>query len=152
LLVAFFIAYFFNYRNRNRLKQAELQLSNSRLEEELLSASAELQAYIDNMRQTNEAADDLAEKVILTDSHWREFLSKFNQVHPQFLDELLTLNASLTKAERRLCCLTYLSLSDKEMAAMLGVGTNSIRVTRNRVRKKLQIGLEQDLEQLLQAL
>jgi hypothetical protein len=35
---------------------------------------------------------------------------------------------------------------------MLGVGTNSIRVTRNRVRKKLQIGLEQDLEQLLQAL
>lgn len=152
LLIAFFVAYFFSYRNRNRLKQAELQLSNARLEEELVSASAELQAYIDNIRQTNEAADELVEKVILTDSHWREFLSKFNQAHPQFLDKLLTLNASLTKAERRLCCLTYLSLSDKEMAAMLGVGTNSIRVTRNRVRKKLQIGLEQDLEQLLQAL
>ena len=152
LLIAFFVVYFFSYRNRNRLKQAELQLSNARLEEELVSASAELQAYIDNMRQTNEAADDLAEKVILTDLHWREFLSKFNQAHPQFLDKLLTQNASLTKAETRLCCLTYLSLSDKEMAAILGVGTNSIRVTRNRVRKKLQIGTQHDLEQLLQGL
>ena len=47
------------------------------------------------------------------------------------------------------CCLTFLSMSDNEMADMLGVGVNSIRVTRNRVRKKLQLGKGDDLEVLL---
>ena len=32
---------------------------------------------------------------------------------------------------------------------MLGLGTNAIRITRNRVRKKLQLGEEDDLEVLL---
>ena len=113
---------------------------------------SDLLEHVQDGRSLRHSLQTCASRGILTDLHWREFLSKFNQAHPQFLDKLLTQNASLTKAETRLCCLTYLSLSDKEMAAILGVGTNSIRVTRNRVRKKLQIGTEHDLEQLLQGL
>jgi DNA-binding CsgD family transcriptional regulator len=92
------------------------------------------------------------DQVILTDAHWRDFLNMFNQAHPQFLVALSGRYPSLTQSETRLCCLTYLSLSDREMADMLGVGTNSIRVTRNRVRKKLLIVGDQDLRALLKAL
>ena len=91
----------------------------------------------------------LAEKVILTAAHWREFLNKFNRAYPRFLGAINTRYPTLTKAEIRFCCLTFLSVSDNEMADMLGVGVNSIRVTRNRVRKKLQLGKGDDLEVLL---
>ena len=79
----------------------------------------------------------------------RGSLNKFNRAHPQFLGAINTRYPKLTKAEIRFCCLTFLSVSDNEMADMLGVGVNSIRVTRNRVRKKLQLGKGDDLEVLL---
>jgi DNA-binding CsgD family transcriptional regulator len=101
---------------------------------------------------TRTISPDLLDQVILTDAHWRDFLNMFNQAHPLFLVALNARYPSLTQSETRLCCLTYLSLSDREMADMLGVDTNAIRITRNRVRKKLLIDGDQDLRAMLKTM
>ena len=135
---------FLNYRANKKLKEKSLALANAKLKGELEDATSQLKVYITETQQKA-----LTEKVILTDANWREFLQYFNKVHPSFVMYLKQQYPKLTKAEVRFCCLSYLSMSDKEMAAMLGVGRASIRVTRQRTRAKLNLKQGASLETLL---
>jgi DNA-binding CsgD family transcriptional regulator len=121
-----------------------MTLKNAQLINELNEATLKLHAYVQESR-----SDNLSEKRILTDANWREFLELFDEVHPNFVPNLKEAYPVLSMSELRLCCLSYMRLSDKEMSSMLGVGINSIRVTRNRLRKKLAIGIDQDIQELL---
>jgi leucyl aminopeptidase len=135
---------FVNFRSRKLLKEKSLALSNSQLKGELEDATTKLNVYLKETQQKS-----LTEKVILTDADWREFLQFFNKVYPSFFASIKQKYPKLSKAELRFCCLSYLSLSDKEMSAMLGVGRASIRVTRGRTRAKLQLTATDSLEELL---
>ena len=135
---------FLNYRANKKLKEKSLALTNAQLTGKLEDATSQLKVYITETQQKA-----LTEKVILTDANWREFLQYFNKVHPSFVLYLKQQYPKLTKAEVRFCCLSYLSMSDKEMAAMLGVGRASIRVTRQRTRAKLNLKQGDCLETLL---
>jgi hypothetical protein len=88
----------------------------------------------------------LIKKRILTPTDWRTFLECFEEVYPNFVIRLIKAYPRLTNAELRFCCLSLLSLSDKEMATMLGVGCPSIRVTRQRAKVRLQMKHEESLE------
>ena len=134
---------FLNYRANKKLKEKSLALTNAQLTGKLEDATSQLKVYITETQQKA-----LTEKVILTDANWREFLQYFNKVHPSFVMYLKQQYPKLTKAEVRFCCLSYLSMSDKEMAAMLGVGRASIRVTRQRTRAKLNLKEGASLETL----
>ena len=135
---------FLNYRANKKLKEKSLALTNAQLTGKLEDATSQLKVYITETQQKA-----LTEKVILTDANWREFLQYFNKVHPSFVLDLKQQYPKLSKAEVRFCCLSYLSMSDKEMAAMLGVGRASIRVTRQRTRAKLNLKEGDCLETLL---
>ena len=135
---------FLNYRANKKLKEKSLALTNAQLIGKLEDATSQLKVYITETQQKA-----LTEKVILTDANWREFLQYFNKVHPSFVMYLKQQYPKLTKAEVRFCCLSYLSMSDKEMAAMLGVGRASIRVTRQRTRAKLNLKEGASLDTLL---
>lgn len=135
---------FLNYRANKKLKEKSLALTNAQLTGKLEDATSQLKVYITETQQKA-----LTEKVILTDANWREFLQYFNKVHPSFVLYLKQQYPKLSKAEVRFCCLSYLSMSDKEMAAMLGVGRASIRVTRQRTRAKLNLKEGDCLETLL---
>ena len=135
---------FINFRSRKLLKEKTLALSNSQLKGKLEDATSQLNVYLKETQQKS-----LTEKVILTDADWREFLQFFNKVYPSFFSSIKQKYPNLSKAELRFCCLSYLSLSDKEMSAMLGVGRASIRVTRGRTRAKLQLTATDSLEELL---
>lgn len=135
---------FVNFRAKRLLKEKSLALINAQLTGRLEDAVSQLNVYI---KETQQKA--LTEKVILTDADWREFLQFFNKVYPSFVLDLKQQYPKLSKAEVRFCCLSYLSLSDKEMASMLGVGSASIRVTRGRTRAKLQLKEGTTVEALL---
>ena len=135
---------FLNYRANKKLKEKSLALTNAQLTGKLEDATSQLKVYITETQQKA-----LTEKVILTDANWREFLQYFNKVHPSFVMYLKQQYPKLSKAEVRFCCLSFLSMSDKEMAAMLGVGRASIRVTRQRTRAKLNLKEGASLDTLL---
>lgn len=145
LIIGYFI--FRKFRYKARQKEEKLLNEVDQVSAELNDAKKQLNIFIQEAQQKA-----LSKKVILTDADWREFLQYYNKVHPRFVVSLKERYPKLTEAEIRFCCLTYLSLSDKEMAAMLGVGRPSIRVTRQRSRAKLQITKEESFEKLFQSL
>ncbi|UAM98356.1 YhcB family protein [Polaribacter litorisediminis] len=149
LLVLLIVGYFIFRKSKLKAKQQEKTLLSEvdKVTQELNVSKKQLDVFIQEAQQKA-----LSKKVILTDADWREFLQYYNKVYPSFVMSLKTKYPKLTEAEVRFCCLTYLSLSDKEMAAMLGVGRPSIRVTRQRSRAKLQITKEESFETLFQSL
>ncbi|PKA97965.1 DNA-binding CsgD family transcriptional regulator [Flavobacteriaceae bacterium MAR_2009_75] len=81
---------------------------------------------------------------------WDEFLTFFKEIHPQFLKKLSNIASStLSPAEKRLSILLRLNLSSKEIASILRLTPDSVRVARYRLRKKLPVEAKEELSAYL---
>tara|TARA_B100001964_G_C14136131_1_gene555227 strand:- start:461 stop:1204 length:744 start_codon:yes stop_codon:yes gene_type:complete len=72
-------------------------------------------------------------------TNWDDFQARFNKVYPGFLDELTTLNGSLTISDLRLCAYLKAGQTTKEIAQLTGLSVRSIESRRYRLRKKLNL-------------
>lgn len=90
----------------------------------------------------------LQQTVLLTDDAWIEFTQLFEKVHGGFFFQLKEKFPGLSPAETRFIALARLKLSNKEMAGMLGVGTDAIRQIRSRLKKKLSLKDEEAIEEV----
>ena len=73
------------------------------------------------------------------DQDWEDFQNTFQEVHADFYHSLNKRFPDLTAAEIRLCALLKLNLDSKDIATILGISQDSLRVTRYRLRKKLNL-------------
>lgn len=87
------------------------------------------------------------------ESEWENFLHLFQDIHPDFIKQLLQIaTETLSPAELRLAVLLKLNLSSKEIAAILRITPDSVRVARHRLRKKLPLTPKVELVNFLLAL
>jgi DNA-directed RNA polymerase specialized sigma24 family protein len=140
-------------RKKYRLKQEELEKASRQLKDFARNIS-EKNALIEMLEQqhgdeTSEALQELRKSTILTDEEWEYFRDLFEKVHHGFLQRLKEKMPELTPAETRFVVLSKLGLSGKEMAGMLGIGTDAVRQVRSRVRKKLNLHDETGLEEFV---
>ena len=91
------------------------------------------------------------EQSFTEDTDWENFRKMFEQVHHSFFDNLKQVNPNLTQAELRLSALIKMHLNTRDMAAMLGVGYDSLRIARYRLRKKLELPRKQKLDEFIQS-
>ena len=75
----------------------------------------------------------------------REFKTYFDSVHPSFFENLAKTNPNLTANELRLCAFLRMGLSTKEIAALTFREIRSVESARNRLRKKLELNLDENL-------
>ena len=73
------------------------------------------------------------------DKDWEEFKLYFEQIYTGFYAKLKINYPELTNQELRHCALIRLNLSNNECASILGISPNSIKVSRTRLRKKLNL-------------
>ena len=143
-------------------------------QEKLALAEAELKRYTNSLLEKNELIQTFRDELdkirtednlqlqdrsatistlmhanILTDDDWREFRRLFDVVYPGFLVRLKEKINDLTPAETRILALTKLQLPGKDMADMLGISPDSIKKTRYRLRKKINLPEEGTLEELV---
>lgn len=76
---------------------------------------------------------------ILTEEDWESFKLAFEGVHPGFFGKLLYHYPDITVSELRLAALIKLQLTLKESAAMLGISPESVKKSRYRLKKKLEV-------------
>jgi tetratricopeptide (TPR) repeat protein len=159
-------------QHEKELAESELLVSNRALE----ARSKELQDYtasvleknqlierfeaelaalskLDDAQQIerNEKLESLYQLKILTNEDWWQYKKLFEEVHPNFLPQLRTQSPDLTEGDKRYLMLTYLGIASKEMAQILGVSQSSLRVSKFRLRKKLELPEEQELQHWLAA-
>lgn len=159
-----------------------LELKNLQLEEQHLKQQLEVKSrelsnhtlnlikhnqFLENLRNTLQAMvkDDkrdqkkqmnqiLAEinQSFNHERNWKEFTQAFEQVHHQFLENLKKFSNALTSADMRLIALLKMNLDSADIATLLGISTDSLRVSRYRLRRKLNLAQGDNLSAFIQAL
>lgn len=165
------------YDARNKLMEYELEntkLKEKDLEQQLAYKNKELTTHTLNLVQKNgimealknnisqissEAERGFAKKLnqlkrlvdysFNLDKDWNNFKLHFEQVHNNFFNDLMDKYPDLTPSECKLCALIKLNLNTKEIASILSINPESVKVARYRLRKKLGLDGQQNLAEFL---
>jgi hypothetical protein len=127
------------------------KIEAQRLADEIVNDTAtENEESISKQSDTrNELLSNLQQATILTEDEWEDFKQLFDKVHVGYLMRLKEMFPSLSPAETRFMALSKLRLNNKEMGSALGISAQSVRVTWHRLRKKLNLDEQSDLDELL---
>ncbi|KXH85751.1 tetratricopeptide repeat protein [Chryseobacterium kwangjuense] len=97
-------------------------------------------------KELNQKLNSAFEEVVkLAKNNDSEFLTRFQEVYPDFFPKLLQIEPKLGESELRFCALLFLNFSSKEIAGYTFVQPQSIQTRKNRLRKKLNISSEEDI-------
>jgi tetratricopeptide (TPR) repeat protein len=168
------------YETQRELMQADLE--NRRLQEEKLTRELEvkrkgLTSHTLHIIQKNQLLEDLRDRLSLLvkddkrdqkkqmqqliqqinlnfnhDQYWNEFRETFEQVHQTFFDSLKKQADDLTGNDLRLLALIKLNLASADIATLLGISQDSLRVSRYRLKKKLNLSTNESLTVFVQSL
>jgi len=79
-----------------------------------------------------------------TDNEWEKFHLYFNNLNQNFFDNLVKAYPNLSIHEQKLCAFIKMNLTNKEIASILGISTDSVKVAKYRLKKKM--GLESGVD------
>ena len=81
--------------------------------------------------------------------YWKQFETRFNSLHPEFVHILTNRYAKLTKNDVEFCSLLKLNLSNKEIASLLQISHESAITKKYRIKKKMEINDDAEFEKIL---
>lgn len=128
--------------------------------DEILSHQQKLNATIEdlNMRLNNPGSVEVIEKAVislnptlLSGEDESEFRRAFNHLYPNFLSGLRTDFPSLTPNDELVCMMIYLKTPSIDIALCLGISRPSLNSIRYRIRKKLALDKETDLDTFIRS-
>ncbi|MDR2085191.1 MAG: hypothetical protein LBP67_09385 [Bacteroidales bacterium] len=86
------------------------------------------------------------------DNDWEKSKIHFEKVHPSFFKKLKELFPNITENELRLCAYIRIGMRSKEIAEMLSIDHKSVISNRYHLKKKLNLGKEQSLDDFVRNL
>ncbi|MBS1664456.1 MAG: tetratricopeptide repeat protein [Bacteroidetes bacterium] len=163
-------------RQKMEVELAGKQLQEEQLVQELESKRKGLTSYTLHVIQKNQLLENLRDRLSYLvkedkrdqkkqlqqliqqinqnfnhDQYWDEFRETFGQVHQQFFDSIKQHSEDLTGNDLRLLSLIKLNLASSDIATLLGISQDSLRVSRYRLKKKLNLGVEESLTAFVQS-
>ncbi len=85
------------------------------------------------------------------DEDWQQFSQYFDEVHEDFLKRLRKAYPQLTPKDQRLCTYLKMNLSTKEIAPLMNISVRGVEVSRYRLRKKMELSTETNLNEFMMA-
>lgn len=109
----------------------------------------------DSGARTKDIKDELSKMLSKISVHksgddWTEFNYYFERVNTAFYRNLKAAHPDITEKQKRLCALLYLGLNTKEIAQIMYREVRSIESSRSRLRKKLGLGEDDNLNDYFQ--
>ncbi|TMI81490.1 MAG: tetratricopeptide repeat protein [Bacteroidetes bacterium] len=177
VVLSFFVVLIVNrQRLKEKLKtekaeQEKLRMEQQKLtvEQEVASAKVQLKMFTENLVEKTSLIEklesqvqgkqasseqhaiisELSRQTILTEEDWQKFKSLFEKIYPGFFINLQEKVSDITVAELRMAALTRLHLSTSQIGSILGISANSVYKTRQRLRQRLNIEPEIDIEEAI---
>lgn len=133
------------------LEAAQLEMENFKAE--LIRKNLEIELLENNQETTqiNQNLEVIRNKAILTEDDWTNFKGIINKAYPGFIKGVKSKYPIITDGELRTILLLKLKLSTKEMASILGVSTGAIRTMKSRMIKKMNLGENENLANLVES-
>ena len=142
-----------------------IQLRNTQLKNDIESKNRELAIATMNMIKKNETLNSIKQELqkqktekqdvkpvirlidrnINNAEDWKFFEEAFNHADKDFFKKVKELHPQLTANDLRLCAYLRLNLSSKEIAPLLNISVRSVEIKRYRLRKKISLAREINL-------
>lgn len=152
-------------------KAQNTELSKVNLEKELVLREIDLKEYVERIQQKNDLISDIESKLaefekegqrslkteniselaqsverkVIRSITWEEFRLKFDEVHKNFIPDLMTEHADLTNNELDICVLLKINLVNKEIAQTLNMTYDSVKKSMQRLYRKLKFDSNDEL-------
>jgi len=156
-------------------EQEIIRLKNEKLEAEVTFKDKELTAMTLHLIQRGEVLNSLKDSIkkgILkknkdsaeldfkpllriireaerTEEDWEHFSAHFNHVNAFFFEKLREEYPEITQNELKLCAYLKMNLTSKEIAQLMNITIKAVEVSRYRLRKKLQLSSDINLNNFL---
>jgi DNA-directed RNA polymerase specialized sigma24 family protein len=177
LITAFAVIFILYQRIRHKYRLQRIYLKHQEAEQDLKEASRQLETFTSTIHEKNELIEkftteleyikkeeedkgtatlrhhtmaELQQLTILTEEEWENFRLLFEKVHTGFFFRLKDKLPGLSPADTRFIALAKLKLSNKEIAGVLGIEVSSVRVTKSRLKKKLGLQEEGNIEEVIE--
>lgn len=131
---------------RNKLELAQNQKNLNQLTQILIKKNSQLsnmEEELATLKEIEEKPSDFEQNLynqkILTTEDWNAFKVYFEKSYPGLLSKIRDAFPTLTEAEERLFLFIKLNLTRKEAASILGITSDTVKKTRYRLRKKLEL-------------
>ena len=85
----------------------------------------------------------------LDDKEWELFGKEFSSIHQDFKDRLTSQYGDFSNYEWRLISLLKMNLSSKDIANIFRISPNGVKKARYRLRKKIDLASEMDIQDFL---
>ncbi len=168
------IGFFIYYRKSTIIKQIYLEQKKKKLEKEKEQTQKELINSVLHLEKKNEILNELKDKLLVQnkeqhatintaifktidaglaiDDDFEKFKNNFNTIYPDFFNRLQEkANHSLTQLDLKYCGFILMKVTNKEMASQMNVEPKSIRMARYRIKQKLQLSKDEDLDTFIQS-
>jgi len=150
-------------KNKNIILQNNLITSNKKLTmealrmvqyDQLLNETSEKLATVEYLKKAELKAymQEMIQEIRVSKKQevWEDFERSFREVHVGFYKNLTSDYPNLSAKELRLCAFLKLNLTSKEISAINGTSLRTIETARHRLRKKLNVTEETDLNSFFQ--
>ena len=171
--IAVSILLYFGFKQRIKKNQIEREKQEAIYKQEIAFKKKELASQTLHLVQKNTFIQELKENLVkikqspelfkvefrrlvmllkkesAEDKDWEVFKSYFSEVHNNFDKKLKGIYADISEKEIRLASFIRMNLSTKEIASMLNVMPDSVSKSKYRLKKKLNLPKEADLNTFL---
>lgn len=136
-------------KNRELTSKALIISKNNEILKDVVKS---IDFYLSNDGNNKKELKRLKAKLqdIYEEKSWDDFLHHFEQVHPKFYNNLLSIHNDLSPMEQKVCAFIKMNLNTKDISQITGQSIKAIEVMRSRVRKKLEITHEESLSKAIQ--
>lgn len=131
-IILFLAIYSYTLKRHNARKKENIALLNTKEEE-----NVQLQ------QKVNESFEDIIQ---LAKSNSPEFFTRFQEVYPEVINELLKIDPKLRVSELTLCAFIYLGFNTKDIAGYTYRTISTVRNRKHNLRTKLNIPAEETTE------
>ncbi|MFD2034795.1 tetratricopeptide repeat protein [Belliella marina] len=110
---------------------------------------------VDDFREQKKKIRNLVKMIdnnFVKDTDWDDFRNNFEKVHEKFYQNLQEISQELSPADLRLATLMKLNLNSKDIASTLSISPESLRISRYRLKKKLNLKKSDSLQNFILSL
>lgn len=176
-LLGLFLAYRFRLkyslqREKSKDEEAARLLAEQKLmQQQKEQMQTELMAGALQVEHKNELLENLKDKLqkkagarpakqlgriiddeLRMDESFEDIRLQLNELHPEFFDRLQEkADKKLTKLDLKYCAYLSMKLSTKQIARLMSVEPKSVRMAKYRLKQKLELGKEDDIDDYLQS-
>lgn len=146
-----------------KLKSSKQELELESKNREITSMSIQLIAKNKLMSEISDALDNSKKsksnieadlKSILfqnqnQEKDWEQFKEIFVKIHPRFFEKIASNYPQLSATDVRICAYIRIRMSPNAVAGLLNISLQSLHTSRYRIRKKLNLDVDQNLDDFI---